>query len=495
VATGEPGIRIAIHDASRFEWVTAVPLPASSKERQPFGVEFELEVPAQLFVPQDHWRSLQVMSRLQSPTDRVDSFPDRTSDHDISADRLREVALALSHRVKTQREAFARECFLANCLLSRPPTEHLAARLLAAFQAAEKAVLDTRSKLEPTPTDSAEIAQERALAAEFVSNQLLEFLFHARRAIDGHLLRSDGPQTAALTDTATLCERAIQSQLQREICYRTEHGFVTPTSDEPAVLEHYLERASQLKKHFHELLFLAAETCSVEAQLRSYGMIVGAMSASVFGFILNKTGVLGQSASLGLVVAALVGAVVYALQDKIKELGKSYLPSKLVKRYAQRTTRLIVPPRGDRSDSKLVSTIDESVTAKLHSRPDPLNPELGACRAVHVVRYTSRGISQVQPDLRGRGICSLKQIFRYDLTWLFARLDDARKAVPVLSPTGLRVAEAPRCYRMPVRVKLVVGDGVYERGAVVVMHKGGLERLELDSTSAAQNTTTAHAAA
>ncbi len=67
----------------------------------------------------------------------------------------------------------------------------------------------------------------------------------------------------------------------------------------------------------------------------------------MFGFILNKTGLLGQSASLGLVAAAVLGAVIYTIQDRIKDLGKTYLPSRLGKRYAHRVSRLSVPPRGD----------------------------------------------------------------------------------------------------------------------------------------------------
>ena len=479
MAGGEPGIRIAIHDATRVEWVTSVPLPETTAQQRPFAVEFELEVPAQLYVAQDQWRALQVMSRLQSPAERLDALPVGASDQDVAADRLRELALSAAHRMKAHREEFTRECFLANCLLARAPGAHQLDRMVARFRTAEDDVALARARLDALVATAPQIACERALVAEFISNQLLELHFQARRAIREHLLRAGGPHTDALAETAAAFERAVHEPLQREIAYRAERGFLTPTSHDPELLEHYLERASQLKKHFHELLFLATETSSTDSRLRNYGTIFGAMVASVFGFVLNKTGLLGQSASLGLIAAAVAGAVVYAMQDTIKELGKTMLPTKLGKRYAQRVTRVIAPPRGERAESKLVGTIEESLTTKLHSRPDPLNPELGASRAVHVVRYTSRGVTEVVPELRARGIVSVKQIFRYDLSWLFARLDNARKQVPVLAADGLHVAEAPRWYRMPLRVKLELGDRSFDHAAIAVMHKGGLERLEL----------------
>jgi hypothetical protein len=458
--------------------VTAVPLPVAQDDEIPFSIEFQLEVPSQLFVAQDHWRLMQIMSRLQSPAERLE-LPEGMADQDLSTDRLREFALSVSHRIKAHREEFARECFLANCLLSRPPSEHLRERLIAVFRAAEDEVMRARAGL-PTPAAGSPLAHECALAREFVSNQLLELMFHARRAIDEQMLRAGGPHTEALRATAAAFERETHASLQREIAYRAEQGFITPTSPDPEVLEQYLDRVSLLKKHFHQLLFLRVETSMVDARLRNYGTIIGAMAASVFGFTLNKIGLLGMSASLGLVIAALVGAIVYTVQDRIKDLGKTYVPTRLGKRYAQRVTRLFVPPRGGERVGKIIGTIDESISTKQHERPDPLSPHLGTTRAVHVVRYTSRGLSRSYPDLRGRGITSMKQIFRYDLSWLFARLDDAKKPVPILAADGLRVAAAPRCYRFPVRVELVVGDHTFGRSAIAVVHKGGLERLEVE---------------
>jgi hypothetical protein len=77
----------------------------------------------------------------------------------------------------------------------------------------------------------------------------------------------------------------------------------------------------------------------------------------------------------------------------------------------------------------------------------------------------------------------VKHIFRYDLSPLFARLDDAMKQVPVLDAATHKVSftAAPRCYRVPVRLRVVAPGEAREENATLVLHKRGLDRLELDA--------------
>ena len=59
-------------------------------------------------------------------------------------------------------------------------------------------------------------------------------------------------------------------------------------------------------------------------------------------------------------------------------------------------------------------------------------------------------------------------------------LDDAEKPVPVLDASAhrVRIARAPRVYRFPARLSVVIaGVTTSERGFLVV-HKRGLERFE-----------------
>jgi len=76
----------------------------------------------------------------------------------------------------------------------------------------------------------------------------------------------------------------------------------------------------------------------------------------------------------------------------------------------------------------------------------------------------------------------VKHIFRYDLSPIFARLDDPVKQVPVLDGATRRVTfmGAPRCYRVAVRIKVRCGGADHEEVATLVLHKRGLDRLEFE---------------
>ena len=99
------------------------------------------------------------------------------------------------------------------------------------------------------------------------------------------------------------------------------------------------------------------------------------------------------------------------------------------------------------------------------------------------VKYVQRAVVRPQPSLRAEGSSRVKLVFRYDLSPLFARMDDPVKKLPILEPGSRRVrfADAPRCYRMQVRLTLEV-DGAAGRTEVehqtVVLSKRGLERIE-----------------
>jgi hypothetical protein len=81
------------------------------------------------------------------------------------------------------------------------------------------------------------------------------------------------------------------------------------------------------------------------------------------------------------------------------------------------------------------------------------------------------------------GVRRIKHVFRYDLSPLFARLDDAVKQVPVLdgAPRRVRFIDAPRCYRLPIKIRVTCDGQSFEEAATLVLHKRGLDRLERDT--------------
>ncbi|MGH7328868.1 MAG: hypothetical protein ACREJX_11020, partial [Polyangiaceae bacterium] len=78
------------------------------------------------------------------------------------------------------------------------------------------------------------------------------------------------------------------------------------------------------------------------------------------------------------------------------------------------------------------------------------------------------------------GVRRVKHVFRYDFSPLFARLDDAVKKVPVLEEGGRRVrfVDAPRCYRLPVKLIVKCEGHTWSEGGTLVLHKRGLDRIE-----------------
>ena len=115
-------------------------------------------------------------------------------------------------------------------------------------------------------------------------------------------------------------------------------------------------------------------------------------------------------------------------------------------------------------------------------QPDPLNPESGATVPVTLLSYEHKGNVVPHAALLASGVRRVKHVFRYDLSPMFGRLDDAMKPVPVLDPTHasrkVRFIDAPRCYRVPISVRVECGGVVYEEQSTLVLHKRGLERLD-----------------
>ena len=107
----------------------------------------------------------------------------------------------------------------------------------------------------------------------------------------------------------------------------------------------------------------------------------------------------------------------------------------------------------------------------------------GATVPATLIRYTHKGTVHPQGQLIAGGVRRVKQVFRYDFSPLFARLDDAVKQIPVLDREThrMRLTEAPRCYRFPVRVAVKCGARQLDEEVTVVLRKGGLDRLERET--------------
>jgi hypothetical protein len=339
--------------------------------------------------------------------------------------------------------------------------------------------------------DSLELARERKLVDEYVSVRLLEMLAGAERSIAA-LRESASPCLASYEPVLVRVEDRLAGALEREIAHRDAEGWLHPDPRSPASLEAYIERSSRLKKHFQEVLFLEPETYEVAERLRNWVAAGVALVASTWAFVwqialANRAPSTGSRLGSGLFLLAVLAGVVYAVKDRIKEIGRAWISGHVHRLYAQRVARWRAPAKRLPTRDVVVRA-RESFDQTVVQRPDPLSPESGATLNATLVHYLHRGTVNARDELYAAGVRRVKHVFRYDLSPLFARLDDPVKQVPVLDGATRRVTftSAPRCYRVAVRVKVrCEGGELREENATLVLHKRGLDRLEFESGLAA----------
>jgi hypothetical protein len=476
VAESAVDVRVDIHDASRLEW--SISLPLSGAEPRPYSIAVEMDIPSNAFARHTPWDQLQSFTRL----DGGETFQ---FDEDIlTIDALRRSAVAIANQMARVGEGFSRQCLVAASLFTRVPSKDLERGLAAAVDTAVTLAAEARAKLTvPRPLDAVELARERLLVDEYVSVRLLALLAGAEHGL-GVLADSRAPHARELVVTVSQLESHIADALEVELAYRQAHGYICADPASHATLEAYLDRASRLKKHFQEVLFLEAEVFHVAERLHHWVAGLGALVASTWAFAwqiaLMKHSVSSTSTvGSGIVLVAIVAGVIYATKDRLKEVGRTWISGNVHRFYAQRVARYRAPARR-LPGRDVVVTARESFEQQLVRKPDPLNPESGSLVPSTLIRYSQKGKVLPSPGLAAAGVKRVKHVFRYDLSPLFARLDDAVKQIPVLDKSTHRVrfTEAPRSYRFPIRIRVACEGLTHEELAVVVLHKGGLDRLE-----------------
>jgi hypothetical protein len=478
--------RLSVHDASRLEWSVGVPL--ADRVARAYSIEVELEVPSNAFARYSPWDQLQQFTRLDG--NEIVSIDANV----VDIDALRRGAVAMANRMARASDGFSRHCVVAASLFRHAAMESLEQDLSIWLHGAVAIAEEARSKLvSPRAGEAMELVRERALVDEFVSVRLLEMLAGAERGL-GVLKASRSPYAAHYLPVIAAVESRIADALERETDRRAELGFVCPDALSPVALEAYLERASRLKKHFQEVLFLQAEVYEVAERLHHWVAGFVALVASTWAFVwqialMNRGPSASSTVGSGIVVLAVIAGLIYATKDRLKELGRVWISGHVHRLYAQRVTRFRAPARRFPGRDVIV-TARESFDQRVEHLPDPLNPESGATVPRTTLRYSHKGSIAPLPELTASGVRRIKHVFRYDLSPLFPRLDDAVKSVPVLDKATRRMCltAAPRCYRIPLRVRVQMASQMWEESVTVVLHKGGLDRLERSPSSAGETT-------
>ncbi len=475
-AEGETAVRIGIHDASRLEWSVSLPLPTEGERKLTYAIEVEMEIPSNAFARHSPWDQLQSFTRLDGPAE-----PLRSGDP-VTIDALRRGAVALANKLARASDGFARHCRLASSMMLDVPPSDLEPVLKIWVDAALRMVDDTRARLSVQQDgDAQELARERNLVDEYASVRLLEMLAGVERALSA---MQTSRHAKALGPVVAKIEAHVADALEREVARRAEKKYIGADPNSPDALERYLDRASRLKKHFQEVLFLEPERYEVADRIHHWVAAFVAVLASTWAFIwqivlINQTPTTGTQIGSGVVVIAVIAGLVYAAKDRFKEMGRTWISGNVHRLYAQRVARFRAPLKR-LSGRDVIVAARESIDQQIRQIADSLNPESGATMPATLIKYVQKGEIEQQRELLEQGVRRIKHVFRYDLSPLFARLDDAEKPVPVLDATTRRVrfTNAPRCYRVPVRLSVTTRSGATVEEATIVLHKRGLDRLE-----------------
>jgi hypothetical protein len=471
---------LGVHDLSRIEWTAAVQIPGTVERK--YDVQLAVDIPSTMFPSHSVWEHLQIFTRLQSPAEEGPLEIDRED-----LEELRRDTLGVTHRLKRGAQRFERCCVAAAAQLREAPDPQLPDTLTEIVTTAVDLIAEMRAALVVGNDHVREdVRRECALADEFLSHALIDFFAGCERAVDETLF---GDKSTVKEDHSPWSDdlRCLLAEgLSEELAHRRGKGYITPHADGHAELAAFLERASRLKKHFQDVLYLDVEAWFVDSRVRNYtGVIAASLAAFMWlSFTLLPIGP-GARAGIGVGTFAVVFALAYAVKDRIKELTRSWITGRLMRLYGQRMVTLRLPARIDSTRRVLLETRETFDVAAESFAADDLRElhaaeMIGAPKRIVQLKFRMRATLHPAAALERAHIYSIKHIFRYDLSPIFARLDNAVKQVPVLdSNRRVRFADAPREYRFPAKITFVpeVGEAI-EHTAYIIASKRGIERIE-----------------
>ncbi|MCO4761691.1 MAG: hypothetical protein KC502_09320 [Myxococcales bacterium] len=442
---------IGIHDTTRVEWVASAPL-AKPGQRRNYAVELTVDVPEHLWVKHPLWEAFRARTRLQTPDRAVRATQARSVIDDI-----RHEALLGGRRLKRLER-------LVRLVIAREEDASAAIeRLVNDIQARRAIVLRTGDG----GTEGVRV--EASLAAEYLSVAMLSTFARLRDT-----LPADSPGLARLT-AAIVTERA----------YRREQGWPTPRGEGRKGLERWLRRRSALKKHFHQLLWLDADGFKPDDRLGHWIAAFVAIVASSWAFAwhvayMNQL-ITGGMSMVTMIMAGAVAGVLYAVKDRIKEIGRGWLTRRVRDGIADKVVRLHLQRRIDRARGRLLIS-RENLRAEQVMRHDPLNPALGKTVSVVALTVSMRLEQHGLAVPNDWGVGGVKHVMRYDLSALFPRLDHGRRDVPVTRSDGrVHMASIRKLYGLHVRCTLhdeSSGAALVREGELLI-DRGGLRRLRM----------------
>jgi hypothetical protein len=449
---------VRVHDAAHLEWEVGAALPPTG-ETVSYRIDMTVEVPESVWAPHDPWARFWARSRLQAPG--RGALEDTIDLPAWVLATVRDGKSALTAARKGWRAA-AKGIVSDEALteLRARTAEHLgaAARRLTEVPPAE---VIARGTTHPGARPVDEVAAEARLYLAGRSwTEFSETLLVLER------LAKLQPRLGALRpDLVAHIEAAIDA-------VQTLERFVLSEERER---ERFLRRMGDLKRAFHRRLYLDAVI--VDADKR-YGHVVAAFVAIIasswaFAWQVAVFNQIAGNAITGpalLSLGAMVG-VIYAVKDRIKEIGRRWVSGWVRTSYADRVVKLFLRPDTDPKRSQILRS-RETIRVSTRERADGSR--------FHVLDVTLRLDLQGRAAPRALGIDRVKHILRYDFADMLVGLERAPHMLAVPAPQGaLRIIEVDKTYEVPCVCSVTPNGGEARtwRGTLHVSERG-LETLE-----------------
>lgn len=439
---------VQLHDSGHLEWEVSAPLPAPGHTLS-YQVRLRIEVPDASWTHHDPWHHFRARSRLQAPrlgdvaaggapADLRRATLGAVRDGKSSLSRARRAMRALLRGEVEQLAAVRTHLATAEARLLAElpagPDEEPVLRMSEEYRAARWCLELSNLLAWADRTCPPEVAgQEWQAARDAVAARALEALENARRKSDFDPADSRG-----------------------------QEGF--------------LRRAGQLKRKFHRHLFLDAEILEPD---RKFGHLIAAfvaILASTWAFIWQIAWA-NQYMSSALPVTTLcfvgvVAGVLYAVKDRIKEVGRRWLSSRLRQTYADRIVKLRLLEEMDHRQPVIARSLESIRVTDVRT--------VGEDRVTTLEVLLRLKLYGRRAPLDG-GMRRIKHFLRYDFSQALVGMERAPHPLAVPDANGgVRILQVPKTYAMPLRCEVMDGVGRVTRAfeGTLVAADTRLVRLE-----------------
>jgi hypothetical protein len=351
------------------------------------------------------------------------------------------------------------------------------------------------SEIDPNQKDK--VHREMRLVDEYCTYRIRDGITRLIKALA--LLQKKG-QIARLGNL----EKKLSAHARFDHWYSVKmgYGWITRASDDLTV-ERYVFRRVLLKRRVWQVLYLDVRTRPLFAFQQQLGAMVAAGVAAFWAVgteILIRMKAANQPnspfSSLGTGTLVIVTAFImaYVLKDRIKELGRSYFSSRLMRSVPDNSERILYRNSGRKlwsigslAEYTRFVSLDRlpDQVKKLHRRFDPegLDSEDDSSKAIHYRKVIDLNVNIARSHVYP--LRAVHDILRLNIEAFLSKLDDPLHGTEMLDTEGRLIEmKMPKVYHLGLVLKYSQSRGAENTETVtyesirLIINKRGLFRIE-----------------